>query len=552
MLLLSSLKGRLKVMRSLLFVVLVLAVAKGYSQKTNVLKADDFAHYVEFFNSVDDEPIKSPIRNSQCWDWMQNNVPLFQCPDEEIEQIYYYRWWVFRKHIKETPVGYVITEFLPEVGHAKKYNTIACAAGLHVDEGKWLNNKQYIADYLNYWFSDEGQPRHYSCWFATSIYEYCTTIGDFTLAQNLLPKLVDNFRGWEKSNLHESGLFWSYDDRDGGEHSISGSGLRPTLNSFMYADALSISKMATQFGDEKVAKEFKAKAEKLKELMQTIVWDKKDEFFCTLPLEKRDDKIETYNHNEVSVKRHVRELYGYFPWRFNLPDNGFEKAWKQVMDKNGFYAPYGPTTAEQRHPLFMKNRIKRCQWDGSSWPFATSLTLGGMRNLLHHYDQKVVDRSNFLELMKIYAHSQHRTLPYGEVIPWVGESLHPQSGIWLSRAIALDMKIKAVAKRYWKDKNSAVLRGKDYNHSSYCDLVISGLVGLEMNADGSFMVDPLIPAKSWNWFCLDGVQFKGKTISIVYDKDGSKYGKGKGLSVFVDGKLAQKSSKLEALKVEKW
>lgn len=513
----------------------ILMISNAMAQNAEVLKTSDYAHYVDFFNSVDDEPIKNAIPNAKTWDWMQANIPWFECPDKEIEEIYYYRWWIYRKHIKETPVGYVITEFLPEVKHAKKYNAIACAAGLHVDEGKWLRNKNYIRDYLMFWLSDEGEPRHYSSWFATSVYEYCTTIGDFSLAQELLPKLVVNFNKWEESNLHESGLFWSHDDRDGGEYSISGSGLRPTLNSYMFADAYSISKMSAHFGMIEQANYFKKKAEDLRVLVQNKLWDPEDVFFCTLPLEKRDDKIATFDHQEVDSDRHVRELYGYFPWRFDLPEKGYENAWAQVLDKDGFYAPFGPTTAEQRHPLFMKNRIKRCQWDGSSWPFATSLTLGGMRNLLHHYDQQVIKKDDFLNLMKIYAHSQHRTLPYGEIIPWIGESLHPNSGIWLSREIALDMDIPEVAKSYWKDKNTAVLRGKDYNHSSYCDLVISGLVGLEINEDGSFTVDPLLSVDAWDWFCLDGVNFKGKIITIIWDKTGNKYHKGKGFSIRVDG-----------------
>lgn len=520
------------------------------AQKNSVLEPNDFAHYPEYFNSVDDAPIKTLISNSDSWNWMQENIPWFECPDEEIEEIYYFRWWVFRKHIKKTPSGYVITEFLPEVKHAKKYNTIAAASGLHVDEGKWLKNRDYVADYLKYWFSEDGEPRHYSSWFATSIYEYCTTIGNYSLAENLLSELAGNYEEWEKSNMHESGLFWSYDDRDGGEHSISGSGLRPTLNSYLYSDAIAISKIANRIGNNGLSKKFKVKAEKIKTLVQDKIWDVKDEFFCTLPLEKKGDEIKTYNHREVSPNRHVRELYGYFPWRFNLPDKGYESAWEQALDPDGFFAQYGLTTAEKRHHLFMKNRIKRCQWDGSSWPFASSLALGGMRNLLHNYNQVIIDKGDFFDLMKIYTHSQHRTLPYGESIPWIGESLHPDSGIWLSRAIALDMNIDKVARQYWKDKNQAILRGKDYNHSSYCDLVISGLVGLEMKEDGSISVDPLVPEGKWDWFALDGIQYKGKTIAVVYDKNGDKYGIHKGLSILVDGKKVAHANKLEKITLE--
>ena len=95
-----------------------------HAQQEFMLKSDNFEHYADYFNSIDDEPIKNLISNDESWDWMQENIPLFECPDKEIEEIYYYRWWIYRKHIKNTPSGYVITEFLPEVRHAKKYNTI--------------------------------------------------------------------------------------------------------------------------------------------------------------------------------------------------------------------------------------------------------------------------------------------------------------------------------------------------------------------------------------------------------------------------------------------
>jgi len=151
--------------------------------------------------------------------------------------------------------------------------------------------------------------------------------------------------------------------------------------------------------------------------------------------------------------------------------------------------------------------------------------------------------------MKIYAHSQHRTLPYGDVIPWIGESLHPQSGIWLSRAIALEMQIPTVTKRGFKNKNEALLRGKDYNHSSYCDLVISGLVGLEIHDDGTASVDPLIPSDAWEWFCLDGIDYKGYTITVIFDRFGDKYGQKPGLSVLVNNKLVSHGKGLQKLTV---
>src|SRR5947209_3406029 len=64
-------------------------------------------------------------------DWVLNNAPLLECPNGDVQQIYYFRWHVYHEHLKQTPAGWVVTEFLPDVPWAGKYNTISCAAGHH-------------------------------------------------------------------------------------------------------------------------------------------------------------------------------------------------------------------------------------------------------------------------------------------------------------------------------------------------------------------------------------------------------------------------------------
>jgi hypothetical protein len=43
-------------------------------------------------------------------------------------------------------------------------------------------------------------------------------------------------------------------------------------------------------------------------------------------------------------------------------------------------------------------------------------------------------------------------------------------------------------------------------------------------------------------FCLDNVLYKGKLISVIYDRSGTRYGKEKGFRVYVDGKQVATSS----------
>ena len=120
-----------------------------------------------------------------------------------------------------------------------------------------------------------------------------------------------------------------------------------------------------------IAREYREKAKRIKRLVQEKLWDDEAKFFKVLP------------RGEKATKVDVRELHGFTPWYFNLPekDQGYEVAWKQLMDPNGFYAPYGPTVAEQRHPKFaVSYKGHECQWNGPSWPFATAVTLTALAN----------------------------------------------------------------------------------------------------------------------------------------------------------------------------
>ena len=90
-------------------------------------------------------------------------------------------------------------------------------------------------------------------------------------------------------------------------------------------------------------------------------------------------------------------------------------------------------------------------------------------------------------------------------------------------------------------------RSRYYNHSTFNDLIITGLVGLRPRADDVIEVNPLLPDNKWNWFSLDNVLYHGKIVTIIWDKDGTKYKKEKGHAVWVNGKKVAASNKLEKL-----
>jgi hypothetical protein len=472
-----------------------------------VLKPNAFAHHVVRFNGMENENRVNYISNAESWAWMQANIPFFECPDREVEEIYYFRWWSMRKHLHRLSAGFVFTEFITNP------NPISSALGHHVQEGRWLRNGQYIDDYVLYWLrghDGKSQPNlhNYSQWLAYALYQRFLVTKDSGYLVPLLDDLVQDYHQWERERQLESGLFWQYDVRDAMEESISGSrtkkNVRPTINSYMYGNAVAIASIARMADQPALARDFEQEASELKRLVQSTMWDSVYKFF----------KVRL----EGGGLSQAREEIGFIPWYFSLPDAGYEGAWAQLTDPSGFLAPFGITTAERRHPLFRSHGCCKCEWDGAVWPFATSQTLTALANVLRDYRQSLVSSRNYFDQFMTYVHSQHF-----DGLPYIGEYLDEKSGRWL------------------KDRQE---RSRYYNHSTFADLLISGIVGLRPRADNVVEIHPLLPPNTWEWFCLDGVMYHGQTLTVMWDLTGNRYGRGKGLRVFANGRLVAHSRQL--------
>ncbi len=506
-----------------LILVGLIVVLNGYTinekqnKKTSfLLSSDNFKHYVDYFNRMEDENIVQAIPNDSAWSWMKENIPLFECPQDNFEEIYYFRWWTLRKHLKKTPQGLTLTEFLVQRSYADKYNMISCALGHHIFESRWLHDKSFLDNYIHLWYrGNDRKPMEklykFSSWIAFALYNRFLVDSDSAFLIDMLPDMEKDFKIWETERKRDDGLFWQHDVKDGMEESISGGrkvkNARPTINSYMYGNAIALANMAEIAGKTNLQKYYLAKADSIKNQVQYKIWNTDSQFF------------ETVKPNGVFAD--VREAIGFIPWYFNLPDSGYEAAWKQVIDPEGFLAPFGLTTAEQRHPEFRTHGCCKCEWDGAVWPFATSQTMTAMANLLNNYNQSIITDSVYFRLLELYVESQ-----YYRGRPYIGEYLDGMTGYWLKG-----------------DQE----RSRYYNHSTFCDLIITGLIGLRPHADEIIEVNPLVPANQWDWFCLDGILYHEQILTIYWDKDGTKYKKGKGFYLLVNGKKVASSDKLDKL-----
>jgi hypothetical protein len=328
--------------------------------------------------------------------------------------------------------------------------------------------------------------------------------------------LHDNYQWWEKEKQVPSGLFWQFDVKDAMEESISGSrkekNRRPTINSYMYGNAVAMSRMASLLGENALGDAYKQKSSQLKKLVHDSLWDNGEQFFKVL-------------HTNAQLED-AREAIGFIPWYFNLSHDksAFAKQWDELIDTSGFWAPWGVTTAERRHPGFRTHGSGHgCEWDGAVWPFATTQTLKGLSNLLNNYKRHgKMNESIFYDALHKYAWSHQKN-----GLPYLGEYQDEKNGYWL------------------KGDNP---RSSYYNHSGFADLIINDLIGLRTREDDMIEIHPLIPDGQWKWFRLSGVAYHGKIVDLQWDETGSRYGEA-GFKVMQDGKELYRGNALKPIKV---
>jgi len=462
--------------------------------------------------------------------WYANNIPFFDSADARLNEIYYYRWKVFRAHIRDVgPQGVVFTEFLPKVGWDRTpYSTLNDSAIFPIYDGRWLRDRSYLNDWITYVWTGGGDDRHFSESLANATWRRFLVDGDARFATRFLPSMEQMYSLWDDHYDFDKHLYWIEPLLDATEYSIAsidasggkdgftgGQAFRPSINSYMFASARAISRLAALAGDSAAALRYAAKAADLKQHVEHDLWSPTlGHFIDRYQVDNR------YAHYWQPIRG--RELVGYTPWTMGLldGDSRYAIAWHHVLEPDQLRSPFGLRTAEPSYQYYMRQYRydqatgqPECQWNGPIWPFQTTQALIGLADLLNTTRQDVITRSDYAALLR-----QYTNLHYLEGKPDIEEDYDPATG-------------KPIV---------GLPRSHHYYHSAYNDLVISGLVGIRPRADDVLEVNPLMPRdlrdpNALAWFALEHVPYHGHLVDVVYDRDGTHYQRGAGLQLFVDG-----------------
>jgi hypothetical protein len=480
--------------------------------------------------------------------WFLRNIPFLEIDDAEIQQIYYYRWKLFRSHVREIgPQGTTVLEFLDNVPWARQpYTDLNDSASFHILEGRWLRDPAIIDSLIDHLYTGGANDRHFSESIAAATESSTRVTGDPGPGLRHLDTMQHIFNLWDDHFDRARNLYWIEPLLDATEYTISsidasGAGFtdqpstdqnhngftggyvfRPSINSYQYANALAIARFASLAGKPDVAADYARRAENIRSAVSAQLWNPALQHFTD-----RYQRSTKYVTTGESIRG--RELVGYVPWFYELPAKDasapadYGLAWRHLLSSAELAGPHGLRTVEPSYPRYLTQYRydqptgqPECQWNGPSWPFQTSQALTALANLLDDYHQSGITRADYLRLLRQYTH-QHFLSP-GH--PDIQEDYNPDTG----RPIV------------------GLPRSHHYNHSTYVDLILSGLIGVRPRADETLELDPLLPTESTadtppvRYFALQKLAYHGHDVSVIYDSDGSRYHIGRGLSVFVDGK----------------
>lgn len=470
------------------------------------MSKDIFCKYINKFAEADgaEDTLYEPFDKIR---FLKDNLPLFECDDREIEEIYYFRAYTFLKHIKKSSDGkLIITEFSYPGWGKKTEGAISCASGHYFKELRWFKNSTKIAeDSIDFWCNRIEDLWAYSNWFIYAVYDYLNVTGEWEIVAPYTGKLIEAFERLVELHQAKCGLYKSVDNFDGMELSISSYGIRPTINSYVYGNAYGLYKILEHWHDGR-ALQYKEFCKKLKERINHELF--KEDFYYTLPLEYGEDMPRYLpDFSNPHPKWFVKELSGYVPFYFNIGTKQTAVAFKYLTDENVFNEKYGLATVDRSDKQYRYPFKHVCLWNGPVWPYATSQTLTGLINAVK---SNIVDQSYnavFEEQLHKYAASQYIVLN-GVKRPWIDECLDGRTCEWETRKLLYYYNIKE------KD------RGKDYNHSSYIDLVISGLCGVTAE-NQTIKAQPIL--NKTKHFTLKNITICKKTYNVSYtQKDGVK------------------------------
>ena len=464
---------------------------------------------------------QDPItKNRASWlKFFTDEIPRFSCSDRQLEQLYYFRWFLLKFSTAGGNLGYYKYPVVME-GRAA-YQTYCCySAPFMALDMNWAKDPQigfgHFANMIHCqyedgrfpWYSAPNTnrvPLHHksasgNSFLPAAAWEHYKIHGDQKRIEKVYDGFAKNINWWiSDRDSNKNGLFLIDDQLETGMDDIFSNQVpyeSVDATSYAYMNLTALAGMAKILGNQADAQKWENYAKKTKQAVLTKLWNKKNNFFS-----HRDPRTGDFST--------IQSIAGFYPFFSRLADKEHLVCLNHLFNENEFWAKYPVPSISMDDPKFDPQGF----WMGPSWPAATCHVVEGLAWAAKNLDSSLT--KNAAELF------QRAAKNYFTPKIDFHERYDPLTGKPLSKF-------------------------RDYMHSWWIDLIIKHVVGFTPRADAKLELKPL--PLGLDYFAMEGIPYHGHFVSVYWQRpDQAPMYKNvpMGYVIKVDGEIAIRKDKLQ-------
>ncbi|MER7503361.1 discoidin domain-containing protein [Nonomuraea pusilla] len=466
--------------------------------------------------------------------WWAENLPYIDVPDENIKKFVYYRWWLMRFNYLDADIPGNDFQFPTSVEGALGYNNaIVLTVPMFIQDLKYLRDPIYS---YGPWVSagevsrnskytdNPGDPENWSNSYtqyisAAALESYQIHGGQPAILRNLARYAEKDVYGQLKAYDSNGNGVIEYDweamtgnDADAVSFHYYDRANERLEGAYVYANATAAATAYELIGDSAKAAELRGVAAKVRDGILSLLWDDQDKLF---------------KHRDLQTGKLI-------PWK-----------------ESNNYIPYATGLVPTDDPKYRE--ALRLWADPAEYPIFPAYT-ANQKDKAEAAAQGKPGSNNFSQINSTRNFALFSKALRDYVSPYITAGQYKQLLYWnaWSQYVGGDTRYPD-ANEFWANWNPAT-KTIDYRSWIHHTIlgssnwtVIEDVMGLRPRSDGKVELWPV--DIGWDHFTVNGVDYRGRDLTIVWDKpgDGAAHYAGvpEGYSILVDGKRKVTLSGLE-------
>jgi hypothetical protein len=491
--------------------------------------------------------VKQPDASDKSWRNFFSYIPEFHCSDPYIEKYYWYRWYGLHLMSVEGGEGKHTHPCVYE-GLRVFRKHISYSAQCHVLETRWMSDpalaRGCIMDLFSYQkpngflpgivgFSGVRDNTFYHANWGKVVRELDKVHPDTAFLENIyepLSRYLEYFKRERDSD--EDYLYDIIDQYESGQElnprylfvdpeADKDKPLREPLEGvdatiYIYELYNALSYMAAKLRKSDQSKDFADGAVKCRNAVRTTMWDKEDNMFYD---------VRPSDHWTTKVKAAV----SFYPFMCDIASSEHLPAIREhLLNKKEFWTPFPVATLSMDSEYFSADaewRGKRmmCPWNGRVWPMMNS-----------HIAEALVYSAENLGDRDLRGTAADFIAKYIKMMFFNADVNRPNCYEHYNPITGAPCDYRGV---------------DDYQHSWVVDLIIKYVCGIRpANKEQKLLVVDPLPF-NLQTFSIERVEYQGHDVKVTWAaKKEEKLEQG--LNVYMDGKKAASSNKLERLEIQ--